>query len=130
MHWEYFVLLPLHIPLLHFRSPDYYDFFPAPQVFLLRLSLLPTFIFSCWIAKISHATLLLLPSPFAQYVSRKETTQNTPTITAFQENIIMRCHSKPKDQRTRRWLVDALWLLVIFFFIKSATLSSRNSIYI
>lgn len=40
------------------------DFFPTPQVCLFRLPLLPTFIFSCWIAKVSHATLLLLPSPF------------------------------------------------------------------
>lgn len=93
------------------------DFFPTPQVCLLRLPLLPTCIFSCWIAKVSHATLLLLPSPFAQYVSRKESTQYTPTITEFQENIIMRCQSKPLDQQTRRWLVDALWLLVIYFLL-------------
>lgn len=105
-------------PLAPFRIPWLLTiFFPFPKFASLDTPSFPHSFFRAGLLKFLMQLSSCLPSSFAQYVSRKENTQHTPTITAFRENIIMRCQSKPQDQRTRRWFVDTLWLLVIYFLL-------------
>lgn len=88
-------------------------FFPLPKFASLDC---PSFPLSFFHAGLLKFLMQLFSCCLVLLLNKRKYTIH-PYNNCISGNTIMGCQSKPQDQWTRRWLVDAPWLLVIYFLL-------------